>query len=120
RCRAFAVVAPPRFRFSHVTAARLHRMPLPRRLENRTELDVSVHAGAAQPRRRGIVGHRLVLPGECRIAGLPVVTAEVAWLQLATLLDLDDLVIAGDALVRRKQPASSVPLLAAMADAASG
>lgn len=106
RCRAYVPVAPAGFAFSHVTAARLYRMPLPARLERLETLDVSyldVHV-----RRVGVIGHRVKDVVVRYIDGMPVVSPELAWIQLAPLLGVDELVIAGDHLVRRKLPASSL------------
>jgi G:T-mismatch repair DNA endonuclease (very short patch repair protein) len=112
RCAAYVPVAPDGFRFSHVTAAVLYGMPLPSRLERRPELHVAVRRGAPAPRHRGVVGHRI---SDTRLAtprGFPCVTPELAWLQLAAMLTLDELVVAGDHLVRRKRPSSTIELLA--------
>ena len=105
-CRAYATVAPEGFAFSHVTAARLYRMPLPARLERLDQLDISYldfHV-----RRTGVIGHRVKDVIVRYIDGLPVVAPELAWIQLAPLLGVDQLVIAGDHLVRRKLPASTL------------
>lgn len=107
KCHAYVPVAPRQFAFSHVTAARLYRMPVPEVLERRASIDVST-PGDTRPRRRGVIGHRLE-PREIRVLdGLPVVAPELCWLQLAASLSVDDLVVAGDHLVRRKSPTSSV------------
>ncbi|MGV8883458.1 MAG: hypothetical protein ACOH19_15015 [Rhodoglobus sp.] len=106
RGRAYAAVAPEGFAFSHVTAARLYRMPLPRRVESINDLDISyldVHV-----RRSGVIGHRVKDVVIRVIDGLPVVGPELAWIQLAPLLGVDELVIAGDHLVRRTMPASTL------------
>ncbi len=54
------------------------------------------------------------------IDGLPVVSPEVAWLQLASVLAVDDVVVAGDYLIRRKTPLSSLGLIAGVAADAAG
>jgi len=101
-------VAPADAAFSHATAARLLRMPVPDRLLT-PELHVST-AGTA-PRRRGVIGHQLQRDAHRFADGLPVIASERVWLQLAPLLSLDELIVAGDYLVRRKQPISSLALL---------
>jgi hypothetical protein len=104
--RAYSTIAPTGFAFSHVTAARLYGMPLPARLELTEAVDVAyldVHV-----RREGVVGHRVKDVVVRFIDGLPVVAPELAWIQLAPLLSVNELVIAGDHLVRRKMPASSL------------
>jgi len=119
RCRAYLVVAPNTFAFSHATAALLYGIPLPRRLEASPVLHVSVPDGAAQPRRRGTIGHR-GLETIVHQNGLPLVRPEVAWLQLAAVLTVDELVVAGDFLVRKKRPLSTLVRLAAAVEDAAG
>lgn len=120
RCTGYVPVAPTGFRFSHVTAALLYGMPLPDRLVVRAgadePLDVAVTPGTQPPRGRGIRGHRVADAGFRRVAGFPVVVPELAWLQLAPPLTADELVIAGDHLVRRKRAASSDAALRAIVE----
>lgn len=110
-CAGYLPVGPDGFAFSHVTAARLYGMPLPPTLDGRRDLDVAVPAGRAATRRVGVRGHRMSPNPGRAILGFPVVAPELAWLQLAPLLTLDELIVAGDHLVRRKRPASSLELL---------
>lgn len=119
RCQQYAVVAPARFAFSHQTAARLFDVPLPSRLMAGEVLHVAVPAGSQPPRRRGIVGHRGSVQGAIR-SGMPVVAAEQAWLQLAPFLSVDELIIAGDHLVRAKRPLASLESMSDALRAASG
>lgn len=119
-CRAYVPVAPDNFRFSHVTAARLHGIPLPEREERRSGLDVTVGSGT-RARRAGVIGHRVArLPPVVESEGLPVVPVEQAWLQLGAVLTLDELIVAGDHLVRRKRPPSSLERMADLLAAANG
>jgi hypothetical protein len=112
-CREYANVAPPDFRFSDVTAARLIGIPLPPRLANRPGLDVTVSFSKQRPRMRGVIGHRMrQLPSAVMKDGLPILPPEWVWLQLAKLLSVDELIVAGDHLVRRKSPASTMEKLA--------
>jgi hypothetical protein len=92
--------------FSHVTAAILHGVPLPRELYLRRQLDVSGRVN--RPRTRGVIGHRQATTPVVTIRGLPV--THPAWLlaELAAELSADDLVVAGDSLVRRKYPKTSI------------
>ena len=120
RCRAYVPVAPAGFRFSHITAARLYGVPLPSEYGRRTELDVTV-SGSYPPRMKGIVGHRATLQYASAVREmLPVLPAEQVWLQLASVLDLDDLIVAGDHLVRRKRAVSSMAKLEAAVSEATG
>lgn len=101
RLRALTTVLPSGACFSHDTAARLWRLPLPLALQEQDTVHVTVPAAQAQPRRSGVVGHRAVRePVDLR--GLPVTTLADTWCDLASRLDLLDLVIAGDALVNRQ------------------
>ena len=56
---AYAARMPPAQFFSHTTAALLNGVPLPSAIEEDRRLHVSVLAGDAQPRVRGVVGHQL-------------------------------------------------------------
>jgi very-short-patch-repair endonuclease len=114
RCRDYLPVAPSRFRFSGVTAAMVYGVPLPRALSRIETLEVAVAAGSQRPRRRGIVGRRLaVVPPPVVRDGLPLLPPEQVWLQLAGVLTLDELIVAGDYLVRRKRAETSVERLVA-------
>jgi hypothetical protein len=84
--------------FSHVTALDLWGLPLPRRRELE---DLHVAATASRQRRRvGVVGHR-AQHGTPRLVvdGCPASAPVEAWVQSATLLGLDELVVVGDALL---------------------
>lgn len=106
---AYLAIAPERFAFSHVTAARLYGMPLPAGVAARPGLDVVVPGRAV--RRAGVRGHKtLVLDARWR-DGMPMLHPELVWLQLAAVLHPDDLVVAGDYLVRRKRALSSLERL---------
>jgi len=112
RCNAYLPVAPVDFRFGFVTAARLYRIPIPQALYRRASLDVAVPGTAYPPRMKGVTGHRMTsLPQLELRGGLPILPPEVVWLQLAPLLTLDELIVAGDHLVRRKRPESSMEKL---------
>ncbi|MFB2597246.1 hypothetical protein ACEXQE_05575 [Herbiconiux sp. P17] len=58
-CDAYARRAPESHFFSHVTAALLWRVPLPRRVRSQAELDVAVQKPDALPRANRVRGHRL-------------------------------------------------------------
>jgi len=101
RCRAFQKRMPPGAFFSHVTAGLLYGMPLPWHLETNADLHVTVLAPDRALRAHGVVGHA-VQPGAAvhRVAGLPVLEPVGTWCQLASVLELYDLVAAGDHLMR--------------------
>jgi hypothetical protein len=107
RAAAFAQGLPGDIAFSHVTAARLWRLPLPARLEyGDTELDVIRDSAKERIRRRGCRGHRGLDRRELvDLDGLPVVGLADTWVDLGEVvtrgLGLDDLVVAGDAVARQ-------------------
>lgn len=113
RANAYALRMPPTQVFSHMTAALILGVPLPRRLERSSTLHVSVRSGADAPLARGVLGHvirpeRLV---EVEHDGLRVTGPATTWCQLAGDLGLDDLVAAGDFLVTGTEPTrGEVPL----------
>lgn len=119
RCRAYVPVAPAGFAFSHVTAARLYRMPLPDHLEREASLDVAT-PGDTRPRRRGVIGHRVELGDTRVVESLPVIAPERCWLQLASRLSIEELIVAGDHLVRRRAPASTLLALGEVVAGAAG
>lgn len=101
--RALAVA--PRLRpdqaFSHTTAAHLLGIPLPRRLERDMRIHVTTIGTDQAIRVRGTVGHRsqrgrasVVHSGTTRI-----VDPANTFVMLARVLTVDELVVAGDALV---------------------
>ncbi|MET4783375.1 hypothetical protein [Glaciihabitans sp. UYNi722] len=91
--------------FSHETAAKIYEVPPPRELEQSSSVHISVEQPAFPPRIRGVIGHRLRSPITGRThRGFQVVEPAAAWCQLGALLADDDLVVAGDYLVRRKRP----------------
>ena len=107
--------------FSHVTAAALYGFPLPFALVDRGPLHVSALAPAYPPRARGIVGHRLTAAGApLEKRGLRALPPAETWAQLGTALTHEQLVMAGDFLVRRKYPLCTMPMLAAVVAAADG
>lgn len=86
---------------SHITAARIHGLFLPPRCENEGVLHLSRPKGVAEPKRKHVVGHRLLLPPAdvADIQGVPVTTLQRTLLDIAPLLTLDELVVIGDQLV---------------------
>ena len=121
-CRQLAVRMPEHEYFSHLTAARLHGIPLPSRLERLPELHVSVVEPHHRPSVRGVTAHRSrVAPALIERHGIRLVAAPVAWAQLAAGRDraeatVDDLVVAGDHLLRRRSPLAEFADLVAAAE----
>jgi hypothetical protein len=64
-------------------------------------LHLSRESGAPLPRRRGVAGHRLkVRSGDLvEIDGLRLTSVARTWVDLGSVLPIDDLVVAGDAIV---------------------
>lgn len=118
RCRAYALRLQAGDHFSHVTAARLHALPLPWRLRDDRSLHVTVIRPRVAPRMRGVVGHQAaVLPTDVTlIERMPVSSPFETWLSLGTVLSLDELVAVGDALVRRKSPLLDIATLSALVE----
>lgn len=107
-------MSPAHF-FSHATAALIHGLPLPLRLERSATLHVCTEDPSARHGSSGVVGHH-VAPGSIRVVqvrGFRVTSPVDTWCQLSTVLGLDDLIKAGDALVRRKKPLATMDELRA-------
>jgi hypothetical protein len=105
RCAELVPVLPADAVFCHVTALALLGVDLPFGVDPRTGLHVQVGPGTSWPRRANLIGHRrpvrdvpiFTLPGEVRVL-LP----EQAWIQLAGSVPPRELVVAADALLRRR------------------
>ena len=99
-CHAYAVRLRPGQAFTHLTAARLHGLPLPARLEQDLPLHVSAVRPASPPRTRGVVPHRLVRPQVLQpVDDLQVCAPTEAWVQLGEELSLDEAVVVADHLL---------------------
>lgn len=100
RCRAYLAVTPEGI-ISHASAAVLHGLLLPWRLENLPDIDVTRPRGERGVRRKGINGHALRLePWEVtRVAGIAITTVERTLLDLAPYLGIDELVVIADQVV---------------------
>jgi hypothetical protein len=115
-CRAYLPIMQPAQLFSHHTAARIYGIPLPKRLQASRELDV--WAPYVQPKSDGTIGHRSRPMPVRFVKGFPVVAPAQVWVQLAASLSLDELIIVGDYLVRKKRPLCTLDSLeAAVRDA---
>lgn len=90
--------------FSHLTAARLHGLPLPMSLDDDQSIHVLRDARDGAVRRRGIVGHRGLFSRDVvDVGGVPVTNLADTWVDIGELIrpgfpfGLDDLVVMGDA-----------------------
>lgn len=101
RAREVAPAVTPAQFFSHSTGLALLGAPLPFRRDGAHPLHLSVRRPAPQPRRTGVVGHRLQdRPGGRWIAdGLPIDHPARLWRQAAGGWDVDDIIAAGDFLI---------------------
>ena len=98
RCAEYLPVLGPHHFFSHLTAARLWGCPL--RAERDEPLHVSATQPARAPRRRGVVGHHADPAAEIVMrAGFPTSDPVSTWLAIASVVSLDELVVAADHLV---------------------
>ena len=109
RCRAKQLVMRPGQVFSHATACRLFGIVVPASHEI-DEVDVADFAPNPIPRARGVRGHRLGAGGTRTGTwrGLPIVSPEDAWCQLAPTATFRELVVAGDSMLRRHDPISTL------------
>jgi hypothetical protein len=102
---ALARALAPRLRadqvFSHTTAAMILGIPLPRRLERDPRLHVTTIGTDQALRVRGSVGHR-ARAGSIRVVhsrGVALTHPADTFTALASFLSLEELIVAGDALV---------------------
>lgn len=107
---AYSARMPPTQYFSHWTAAELHGLPVPRQPR---DIHVTSHAPGRAPRLAGVVGHTGTPCPTVLVRGLRVSTPVRTWIAMSTELGLRDLVILGDALVRRQRPLATMDQLAA-------
>ncbi len=99
--------------FSHQTAALLLNLPLPRRHETWQPLHVMRNSDLSRIRRRGCEQHKgLEHRRTWTTRGLVVVAGSDTWVDLAPQLDVEDLVVLGDAIARRA--GSALPLSATL------
>lgn len=96
---AGALLTHPEAAFaSHHSAARVYRLPVPDCVDEH----VSVFSKSDRRRRDGIVAHTAVEQEVVLVQGIRVSTPVHLFLDMAAVLNLVDLVVLGDAMVRRK------------------
>ncbi|MFI8522833.1 DUF559 domain-containing protein [Promicromonospora sukumoe] len=113
RCRAITRVVHPNAAFARTTALRLLGVDLPWQLADDQAVHVVTPRRGERPQRYAIRPH---FCGQKQLDvvdrfGLRITSAAQTWLQVAHNLDRDSLVGLGDAMTRRKNPATSVPAL---------
>lgn len=109
RCRAFRPRMTSGAFFSSATAAQLHRIPLPIRLEREVSIHVAVPAPQRAVRARGVVGHKVQLIGGdwVELFGLPVAAPARVFCELAALVSMPELVAVGDYIIHWRFPLAS-------------
>lgn len=115
RIVAYSLRMSPEQFFSGVTAAIILGLPLPLGLARSQLLHVCTDEPAARHGSSGVIGHH-VRAGSIAVVevrGLRVTSPVDTWCRLASVLDLDDLIKVGDALVRRKKPLATMESLRA-------
>jgi hypothetical protein len=102
---AFAGRMPARAFYSHATAALLWGIPLPWSLRSTTSLDVSVPEPLTRIGGRGITSHRLRITADDTtiVHGLRVTSLERTLLDLASQLEDEDFLAAGDNVLWRRR-----------------
>lgn len=109
RIRAFRPVLLRGQFISHTSAAVLWELPVSSAHRD-GPIHVTSRLPAAQPRRAGVIGHRV----EDRRAvvrdrwGLPASAPATAWVECGALLAIDDLVVLGDAIVTETRCGTTV------------
>ncbi|TFD84163.1 hypothetical protein [Cryobacterium psychrotolerans] len=118
RAGALQLRMPDAAFFCTVTAALILGIPLPPRLARAPQLHVGMPAPMRAYRAAGSIGHKLQLGpddvGERQ--GLRLTTAARTWCDLAAVLDVEDLVAAGDYIIHHRHPLAGRADLAAAAD----
>jgi hypothetical protein len=107
---------------SHTSAAVLWGFPLPPAIERRIAVHLTTQPGQRAVRRKDVVGHQQVLAPEDITVGRRVACTSPlrTWLDLAGILSTDELVVAGDFLVRRRNPLTTLGELDAYLDGKQG
>ena len=114
---ATRLVLPVGSAFSHLTAARLLGLPVPRRWSMTEPLDVMNVTAAAKIRRAGCTGHRGLESRRVILRkNMRVVSQEDTWCDLAAaaVLDLDELIVVGDEVVHHRRGISLTQLAGAI------
>jgi hypothetical protein len=91
---------------THHSGGRIWALGLPPWLQEDWRIHVARARDGSKPRRRNVVGHRLTFrPGEVVMHdGVRVTSPARTWLDLASLLTVDELIAAGDSVVAAHGP----------------
>ena len=105
---------------THATSARIHCICLPGWLDQDWRIHIARPANCCKPRRRNVVGHQLSFSaGEVvMFDGVSLTSPARTWLDLASVLSIDELIAAGDSIVVEHGEGFPVPRqrLASIAD----
>jgi hypothetical protein len=115
RCRLYASRLDDGVFFSHSTAGRIAGVPLPRRLEQLSRIHVTVPAPTRAPHAAGLIGHSRVTPPDDVVvdgSGLRVSAPVRLICEMASVLDVPDLVAVIDHLIHHARPAMTLDQLA--------
>ncbi|RKR20825.1 hypothetical protein C8D78_1467 [Arthrobacter oryzae] len=98
---------------SHLSAAALWGFPLPRAVENLAVIHLTSRPGRRAVRHKNVVGHQRTLEPEEIVSGARASCTSPlrTWFDLAGILSLDELIIAGDFLLRRRNPLTTLDRL---------
>lgn len=110
RVRRIAPALTPHQFFSHDTALALIGAPLPYTTAAAHAIHVSARRPSGQPRRAGVIGHRLQArePARWHVGGVPIEHPARVWRQAGDGWDLDDVIAAGDFLVHPRRSLLSI------------
>ena len=106
---SFQLRMPASAFFCGITAALIIGLPLPLRLQKLPGLHVGVPAPQRAPRSAGIIGHKLQVNDDdvIRWGRLRITAVARTWCDLASVLDVEDLVAAGDYNIHFRHPLAS-------------
>lgn len=117
RCRAVLAVLGKGVVLSHVTALRLLGVEVPHRLADDDRIHVVTTSAAERPRRSGVVAHHTRQRLDViHVRGMPITSPAQTWVQVSVGLLPDDVVVLGDAMMRRKHPLVTTGELTAVAE----
>ena len=117
-CRALSLVLDPSTAFSHTTALRLLDVEIPWRIAQDERIHVVTASRQLRPDRQGVVSHFCGQPhlATVRRRGLLVTSAAQTWLHLSHRLTIDELVVLGDSMLRRRHQTTTPDELRALTE----
>jgi hypothetical protein len=117
--RSFSVRMTQHQYFSHVTAAELLGLRMPEGWWPEA-LHVTSIFPVRAPRAQNIIGHQSGDAATILVEGMRTAEPIATWVACASLLSIDDLIVMGDGLVRRKKPLAKMGELAEAVSTHSG